>query len=32
VPGASSAMALGVNDHDEVVGVYADGLLATAHL
>jgi len=25
-------MALGVNDHDEVVGVYADGLLATAHL
>jgi len=25
VPGASSTMALGVNDHDEVVGVYTDG-------
>jgi hypothetical protein len=25
VPGAASTMALGVNDHDEVVGVYTDG-------
>jgi hypothetical protein len=30
VPGASSAMALGVNDHDEVVGTYTVGSGSTA--